>query len=151
MPKRLETWQIWHAMRKTLGDSFVMTVLGRKNARIIRMYAQDPRCTADRCKDPIEALAILFNELDTYGRRDIAELAIKHLQLSIGDTSFTPSPTALKPTIEEELLADYTSVSVLQAAINNDLGEKIVRDAMMDAVHEIERTYAKYVDEHGFS
>ena len=68
MPKKLETWQIWHTMRKTLEDSFVMAVLGRRNARTIRMYAQDPRYPVDRSKDPIEALAILFDELATYGR-----------------------------------------------------------------------------------
>lgn len=147
MSNKLETWQIWHAMRKTLGDSFVMTILGRRNARTIRMYAQDPRFTGERSKDPIEALAILFNELDTYGRRDIAELAITHLQVAIGHSSSPHSPNTLKETIDAELLADYQAVADLQSAINDKLDQEDVKKAMHSAVQEIERTYAKYCQE----
>lgn len=31
--KKLQTWQIWHAMRKILGDDFVMAVLGRRKCQ----------------------------------------------------------------------------------------------------------------------
>ena len=144
MPKRLETWQIWHAMRKTISDSFIMGVLGRRNARTIRMYAQDPRCTVDRSKDPIEALAILFDELATYGRADIAELGIKHLQQSIGCDKDLRCPDQLKPTVDAEILADFQVVADMKAAIEANKDPDEVRIAMTEAIHEIERTYTKY-------
>ncbi len=121
MTKKLETWQIWHAMRKTLGDSFIMSVLGRRNARTIRMYAQDPRFTVDRCKDPIEALAILFDELATYGRADIAELAIGHMRQAITGHDNLPCPDQLKSTMDAEVVADFQAVAELKAAIDDGL------------------------------
>lgn len=144
MPKTLKTWQIWHAMRKTIGDDFIMGVLGRRNARTIRMYAQDPRCTVDRSKDPIEALAILFDELATYGRADIAELAIKHLQQFIGGEEDLRCPDLVKETIDAEVVADYQAVSELKAAIDAQEPPEIVKAILTDAIHELERTYAKY-------
>ncbi len=147
MTKQLQTWQIWHAMRKTIGDSFVMAVLGRRNARTIRMYAQDPRYTVDRSKDPIEALGILFDELATYGRRDIAELGIKHLQRSIGCDETLSCPDQLKETIDAEVLADFQAVADLKESIDSGANIKDVHNLMTDAVHEIERTYTKYCQE----
>ncbi len=149
MSKRLETWQIWHAMRKTIGDSFIMAVLGRRNARTIRMYAQDPRFTVDRCKDPIESLGILFAELESWGRHDIAKLAIDHLCKSIGHETDLHCPTELKQTIDAELLADYQAVADLKTAIEVDAGEEAVHFAMTAAVQEIERTYSKYLQQQG--
>ena len=142
MPKELQTWQIWHAMRKTLGDKFIMGVLGRRNARTIRMYAQDPRCTVDRCKDPIEALAILFDELDTCGRGDIARLATDHL--CHAHTGKLCEPKPLKATLDQEVIADFEAVADLNAAIHADADLDYVRSLTEDAVQEIERTFAKY-------
>lgn len=142
--KKLQTWQIWHAMRKILGDDFVMAVLGRRNARTIRMYAQDPRCTFDRCKDPLEALAILFDELETCGRADIAKLAIAYLQQAIGCQGDLPCPDQLKQTLDAEVVADFQAVSKMQAAIAMGASTCVVRTAVIAAKDEIDCTFAKY-------
>ena len=57
---KLQTWQLWAAMKKSLGEPTLMQVLGKRDARIIRMYSQDPRFTAARCHDPIENLHSLL-------------------------------------------------------------------------------------------
>lgn len=145
MPKKLETWQIWHAMRKTLGDTFIMNVLGRRNARTIRMYAQDPRCTVDRSKDPVEALAILFDELATFGRADIARLAIEHLQAAVGSNGVVTSPDRLKDTVDAEVIADFQAVADMQTAIALGASAEVVRAAVVAAKEEIDRTLARYL------
>ncbi len=147
MSKKLATWQLWHAMRKTIGDQFIMSVLGRSNARTIRMYAQDPNVTVDRCKDPIQSLSILFEELTTYGRSDIVKLALAHMQQSIGGEEEIPCPGQLKSSIDAELLADFQAVAELKGSIDSKLPVEDVHDAMVLAVEEIQRTYTKYLKE----
>lgn len=65
-----------------------MHVLGKKNARTIRLYSQDPAFTEDRSKDPLEALHIIFAEADEIGRGDLARKAIDYLATAIGDSSY---------------------------------------------------------------
>jgi hypothetical protein len=145
MPKTIETWQIWHAMRKHLGDQFVITVLGRRNARTVRMYAQDPRFTEDRCKDPLQALHILFEELATYGRGDVARSAIKYLSSAVDDLDPGDAVQPLLATVDQEVLADYAGVADLQHAINAGEPSDVVFDLVEKAKAEIDRTLAKYI------
>lgn len=146
MPKHLQTWQIWHGFKKHLGESLLMQVLGKKNARTIRLYSQDPRFTEDRCKDPLESLHIIFSEADEIGRGDLARKAIDYLLTAIGDHNYDLTPASqLLPTMDAEKLADYQKVAAFQKAIDDGADADLVETLMNEAKDEIERTYAKYL------
>lgn len=149
MPKHLETWQIWNALRITLGESFLMQVMGKKNARTIRLYSQDPRLTDDRCKDPLEALRIILAEADLLGRGDIARRAVLYLAEAIGDfdPNFADNIVQQKTltTMAEEELADYQRLSSFQRAIDEGADADLVETLMNEAIDEIKRTYAKFL------
>ncbi len=150
MPKLFESWQFWHAAKFYLGESFITKVWGKRNARTIRLYCQDPRFTEDRCRDPLQRLHTIFEELAAIGRQDIAEAAIKYLSSAIqDDDSHLISPPELKSTINAEVLADYQAVAALQAAIQAGADISEVKTLTEDAVAEIRRTACKYFLEYG--
>lgn len=149
MPKKLETWQIWHAFKKHLGEPFLMKVIGKRNARTIRMYAQDPRVTDDRCKDPLQALHIIFSEADAIGRGDVARKAIAYLVTAIEEDSVQQPVQSTLPTIAEELLADFTVVTELKASIERKDHPDMVADYVLAAKEEIDRTHSKYLEDLG--
>ena len=150
MPKKLETWQLWHAMKNHLGESFLINVLGRRNGRTIRLYSQDPQFTEDRCKDPLQAMHIIFSELSDYGRADVARKAISYLNTSLqADYCLPPAVDELKPTISEEVLADFSAVESLRLAIDTGLAREKVESYKNAAIEEIERTYALYLNTQG--
>ena len=146
MPKRLETWQLWHAMKNHLGESFLINVLGRRNGRTIRLYSQDPHFTEDRCKDPLQAMHIIFSELADYGRADVARKAIGYLKTALPEDDRLPTAVAdMKATINEEVLADFSAVEALRKAIDDGQDQKEVESRTRQAVEEIERTFALYM------
>ncbi len=80
--------------------------------RDIRSHA-DPKYTIERCRDPLQHLHIFFSELDTFGRGDVARLAIRYLQSAL-DGHDIDQVADLQPTVNAEILADYPG-SVLHA------------------------------------
>ena len=145
MPKPLATWQIWHAFKHHLGESFLVKVFGKRNGRTIRMYAQDPKFTDDRCNDPIENLHTVFSEMAAIGRPDVVRKAIGYLVTALGDENQLDEISRLQPTLCEEILADYRAVSVLQRAIEDGEEIDLVDTLKLSAIEEIERTFAKYI------
>ena len=146
MPDKFQSWQFWAAAKKTLGESRLLLILGRRNGRTIRMYSADPRYTQERCRDPLEHLHIILSELDTFGRGDIARLAIAYLSTALDDNSI-PSAADLQPTMELEVLMDYQAVSDLQRAIADGAAPYQVDALAKEAKREIDRTLAKYLQE----
>ncbi len=144
MPNKFQSWQFWAAAKKLLGESNLLLILGRRNARTIRMYSADPKYTVERCRDPLEHLHIIFSELDTFGRGDVARLAIKYLQSAI-DPQDVSKVADLQPTMDAEILADYKSVADLQVAIVDGAPVDMVSDFAAEAKAEIDRTLAKYI------
>lgn len=146
MPKKLETWQIWHAFKKTLGEPFLMHVLGKKNARTIRLYSQDPTYTEDRSKDPLESLHAIFSAADEIGRGDLPRKALGYLATAVGESSYDmPAVNQLLPALAEEKLADYQKLAAFQKAIDDGSDVDLVEVLMNEAKEEIERTFAKYL------
>ena len=144
MPKNFESWQFWHAARKLLGDSYLLRVLGKRNARTIRMYGQDPRFTDDRCRDPLEHLRIILNDLALIGRGDIARAAIAYLSSALDDDHEEAAVHDVLPTIQEEVLADYSAVARLQKAVEECAPVDQVKDLVREAKEEIDRTFTRY-------
>jgi len=108
------------------------------------MYSQDPRTTDDRCKDPLEALHIIFTEADEIGRADIVHKAIDYLMSSIDDNSYDlPQAKDLLPTMDAEKLADFTAVASFQAAIDSGEDVDLVETLLINAKEELDRTFAK--------
>lgn len=142
---KLQSWQLWAAMKKALGESEIMRVLGKRDARIIRMYAQNPRSTADRCHDPIENLHALLYSMDEIGRGDVARRILAYLETAL-DESYPSAPEPLKPTMDAEQLADFQSVAAFQKAINDGSDADLVELLMKEAQEEIGRTFAKYLE-----
>lgn len=136
-----------NALKKSLGETFLMAVMGKKNARTIRLYSQDPRTTEDRCKDPLESLHIIFAEADLIGRGDLARKAIDYLHTSLDDDSGynVTEASGLLPTMAEEKLADYQKLAAFQRAIDDGADIDLVEVLMNEAKSEIERTFAKYL------
>ena len=149
MPKRFKSWQFWAAAKKLLGETNLLMILGRRNARTIRMYSADPRYTQDRCRDPLQHLHIIFQELDTFGRGDVARLAIEYLQSALDDTHNIEGVSDLKSTLNAEILADYQAVAELQRAIEDGMTPDEVADKARLAKEEIDRSLAKYLQEVG--
>ncbi len=146
MPKGFESWQFWSAAKKTLGETRILMILGRRNGRTIRMYSADPRYTQDRCRDPLEHLHAILSELDTFGRGDIARLAIEYLLTAVEDR-YLPPAAELQQTMNLEILMDYQAVSDLQKSISGGASTDEVAALAEEAKREIDRTLAKYLEE----
>ena len=144
MSERFQSWQFWAAAKKLLGESRLMMILGRRNGRTIRTYSADPRYTQQRCKDPLEHLHTILSELDTFGRGDIARLAIQYLETALTNQEI-PASRELQDTIEAEVLADYQAVAAMQAAIDKGRPIDEVAELVAEAKAEIDRTLTKYI------
>ena len=148
MPDKFQSWQFWAAAKKTLGESRLMLILGRRNGRTIRMYSADPKYTQERCRDPLEHLHIILSEMELFGRGDVAGLAIRYLETALDD-AYTPGAAELQPNINLEILADYQALAVLQLAIQNNAAPDDVADLAQEAKEEIDRTLARYISDNG--
>lgn len=146
MPKKfnkLQSWQIFKIAIKHLTPGALAHIFGKANVRTVYLYAADPDFTEKRCKDPIEAIHMMFSLLDEIGRGDAARAGLAYLQTAIDD-SHPQAVEELQSTVEKELLKDFSAVTELQRAI--EIGEpvEVVAEATQQAVEEIQRTFAKY-------
>ena len=151
MPKdnvKMQSWQVFHFARKHLGNSTLYAIFGKKKARAIDMWAQDPRYTLkpEGSYDPILGVKTLIETLDDRGHADVVRSAVAFIisGTSAAVSDAEPCVADLQPTISEEILKDYRAVADMQAAI--EAGESIdYVDALKDeAMDEIARTVALY-------
>ncbi len=148
--RQMQSWQILHFARKHLGNSALYEVFGRKNSRAIDYWAQDPACT-DRppeAYDPIRGIKNLLDRLDDIGHCGVVRACIAYL--CSGTSLDCGEPLLVEPlaTIEQELLADYRALALLQNAIEDGQDCKMIDRLKADAIAEIERTVAKYKGDH---
>jgi len=154
MPKcdaKLQTWQIFHAILKTLGPTKVVKLWGTVKERSVYMYAQNPATSQDRSRDPLENLHATFSEMALVGRSDVVQCAIAFLLTAIKPLEHLEAVKGLKPTICEEILEDFVAVARLQAAIASGEPVEVVEREFKEAQEELERTMAKYWQGHGRS
>lgn len=151
MPKcsaKLQPWQVFHAAIKTLSAGVLASIFGKANIRTVYLYGADPDFTEQRCKNPLEALHLMFRKMDEVGRGDVARCAIDYLLTAIDDLD-PLAVSELKPTIDAEVLQDYAAVANLQKLIAEQADPAAVKLALYEAVEELQRTYAKYLQELG--
>lgn len=147
MPKEratLQPWQIFSAAMRTLGRVKLGSLLG-VGERTAYLYGENPAYTAGkRCRCPLERIHGMFSELATFGRSDVCRAAIDYLRSSYEEVESGPVED-LKPTVRDELLADYSAVASLQRAIEACEDIDLVETLVQKAKAEIDRTHARYL------
>lgn len=141
---KFEAWQVFAASFKALGRAKVAGCLGVTESAAYQ-YGANPTTTGEkRCRNPLERIHSLLYELDMWGRGDVCRDAIDYLRTAFEEAE--PKPVSeLKPTMNEELLADYQAVASLQRAVESCEQIDIVEALVEAAKAEIDRTYAKYL------
>lgn len=140
---KMQPWQVFQAARKYLGANTVARIFNRE-IRSANNWAQDPAYTEVRCKCPLELLHTLFERMDAVGLGYVARAGIAYLETAIDAAD---RPAAIReplPTIQEEILADYSAVADLQRVIDAGADLATVQLYEKAALEEIERTVAKY-------
>lgn len=150
MPKsapKMESWQVFHFARKHLSSSMLYTLFGKKNARAIDYWIENPTTTAkpEGAYEPTKGVKNLLDLLDDKGNCDTVRDTIAYLAADTScATDSDPEIIEPLPTIGEEILADFRAVSKLQGAIEDGWDIISVDEFKRLAITEIERTVAKY-------
>jgi hypothetical protein len=144
---KMRSWQVMHFARKHLGRSALYAIFGKKNARTVDYWCEDPKFTGkeERAFDPIQGVKDLLETLDDQGHTSVVRACLNFLREGTSlEEEFTPAVTELLPTLAEEELADYQYLSEFQRAIARCAPYKEVNALKQEAIEEIERTFAKY-------
>jgi len=151
MPKekeKMQSWQIFHFARKYLTRSTLYAIFGKKNARAVDYWCEDPRYTAkaDGAYDPIQGVKALLSTLDDQGHCGVVRAAVAYLcegtscDLDLDNANLSEP----LPCITDEILADFRAVANLQRAIEEERHISVIEDYKLEAIAEIERTVARY-------
>lgn len=149
---KMSSWQIFWYARKHLGRSLLYQIFGKKNARTVDRYCEDPRYTLREENEfnPIKGVRNLLNELDDRGHCTVVRAAVDYM---VSGTSLSNGLQGevidLLDTMVEEKLADYEKLSLLHRAIENGMPMGNIIKLRNEAIAEIERTVAKYREELG--
>jgi hypothetical protein len=144
----MQSWQVFHYVRKHLGRSVLYAIFGKRHARTVDLWCQDPRFTDKEALsyDPLQGLRDLFSILDDQGHVPMVRSALQLLASGTSvDCDYHGDHTDPLPTITEEILADYRAVAALQAGIEAGLAAHAVNQLKAAAINEIERTVALYL------
>lgn len=150
MAKHIETmksWQIFHFTRKHLGRSVLYAIFGKKNARTVDYWCEDPRYTdkPDSASDPILWVKNLLDTLDDHGYTHVVRAAISFFKTGTSlEDEYAPVVDDLLPTMDAEKLADFHAVARFQEAIDRGADCQEVDALKQAAIEEVERTFAKY-------
>lgn len=143
----MQSWQVFHFARKHLSRSVLYAIFGKKNARAVDYWCEDPRYTAklEGAYDPIQGVKSLLETLDDHGHCGVVRSALSYLAAGTsadsGDVQKIVEPMSC---ISQEILADFRAVAELQRAIEAKLDLAGVEHLLLEAVAELERTVACY-------
>ena len=155
MPKinqNMQSWQIFHYARKYLGRSTLYSIFGTRHARTVDSWCEDPRFTGkpEGAFDPILGLRNLLWRLDDEGHVGIVRSALQYMASGTSiDCGDQQDIVELRPTVGDEILADYRAVAQMQEAIEDHEHPDMVLSLKLEAISEIERTYARYRKDFG--
>ena len=153
MPKetpKMQSWQVFSYARKYLTASKLYAIFGKKNARAVDYWCEDPDYTARPAEayDPIKGVKRLLEALDDHGHSAVVRSCLSYLASGTSEAGcITPQVDQLKPTMAEEILADYAAVSSLQSAIEGGLNSAAILQKQAAAIAEINRTVAFYLQD----
>lgn len=146
----MQSWQVFHYVRKHLGRSILYGIFGKRHARTVDLWCQDPRFTDKEARsyDPLQGIRDLFSLLDDRGHVPIVRSALQYLASETSlDYDYHGDHAHPLPTITEEILADYRAVAALQAAIEAGQTPEVINQLKIAAINEIERTVARYLED----
>lgn len=146
---KMQPWQVFDVAIRYLGADRIARVFNREK-RSPYNWAADPLCTMHRCASPLELMHKLFCLMADAGLGYVVRAAIRYLQTAVNDVEGGGSIIEPLPTIEEEILADYSAVGELQRAIEAQADIEDIRLLEAAARAEIERTVARYVKDAGY-
>lgn len=142
----MQPWQFWKIANRFYTPAVVARVFN-KEKRALYSWAQDPTSTDHRCACPIILLGRLFENMNEVGLAYACRAVLRYLEGKIDESDDGEEIKRLLPTMEQEQLADYKCLADFQAAIDAGLPAKDVKHLERLAHDEIERTFAKYVEE----
>lgn len=139
-----ETWEIMSALRHVLGRSAFMQFLGVSAAQMDR-YCRNPRCSEDFDRNPLERLGdVLTNAVIGGGEKHVRQ-AVDHLLRPLGlRVAPVESGEPDKPTVEEEILDDYSTLNLFASLMRSKEHPSVVRTAKDKLIAEIEETFVRY-------
>lgn len=143
----MQSWQIFHFARKHLGRGALYAIFGRKNARTVDYWCENPRFTGkpEIASDPILWVKNLLDTLDDHGYTPVVRAAIAFFKSGTSlEEGYAPAVDDLLPTLDAEKLADFHAVAKFQAAIDRCDDCQVVASLKQAAIEEVERTFAKY-------
>src|SRR3989339_2215662 len=111
---KMQSWQVLHFARKHLGRSALYIIFGKKNARIVDLWCEDPKTTGkdEQAYDPIRGVNELLTALDDNGHTGVIRACLAYLRSGTSlDDDCLPAVTEPLPTLAEEELADYHAVA----------------------------------------
>jgi len=155
MPKNIDemqSWQVFHYARKRLGRSVLYAIFGKRHARTVDLWCQDPRFTDKEAisYDPLQGLRDLLSLLDDHGHVPVVRAALQYLASGTSlDCEQGGDCSDLLPTLNEEILADYRAVADLQRGLEAGVAAHAANQLLAAAVNELQRTVAKYLQERG--
>lgn len=147
---KMRSWQFFHFVRKHLGRSVLYSVFGKKNARAVDYWCEDPRFTAkpEKAYDPLQGIKDTIDLLDDRGHCDVVRSVLTYLAAGTSsDNGDEPVINELLPTLTDEILADFRAVAALQTAIESETDIEEIEILKRDAIAEIERTVARYIQD----
>lgn len=147
----MQSWNVFHFARKHLGRAALYSFFGKKNARAIDYWCEDPKYTnkPPEAYDPVSGVKNLLEALDDHGHCGVVRSCIAYLVsgTSLGCGVEQPPLVEPLPTIHQEILADYAAVAELQRAIDDAAPLSTITACKREAIAEIERTVAKYIQD----
>ncbi|KJR97192.1 MAG: hypothetical protein VR65_24900 [Desulfobulbaceae bacterium BRH_c16a] len=144
---KMQSWQVFHYARKHLSRSVLYAIFGKKNARAVDYWCENPRHTAkpDGAYDPIQGVRDLIEALDDQGHCDVVRATFSFLSAGTScEIGKDPEVVHPLPTINEEILADFRAIAELQRAVESGAAVEEVGRIRLAAIAEIDRTIARY-------
>lgn len=144
---KMQSWQVFHFARKHLTRSTLYAIFGKKKARAVDYWCEDPRYTAkpEGAYDPIQGVKALLDTLDDNGHCGVVRATVAYMcegtSCRLDHKKEIVEPMS---TITDEILADFRAVANLQRAIEAGAEIDEVEYYQREAVEEIERTVALY-------
>lgn len=145
---KMKSWQFFHFVRKHFGSGVLYAIFGKKSARTIDRWCEDPRTTGkeELAFDPVSGMKEVVELLDDHGHVGIIRAMISYLLsgTSLSDEYCETEIIEPKETITEEELLDFQAAADFHRAINRSDDPETVRQYKIWAIAELERTEARY-------
>lgn len=104
------TWEFFQACSDALGDQKLQSIYNRSYSEI-RRWCRNPDFTSDSSRNPLDRLETMVEQLDKYGRRDVAEAAVRRLAKTLGLDLVNVEPCVPeRETVAEELLDIHPAI-----------------------------------------